>query len=137
MSSSTKEIILSLLKFLSDKIPSGCQVEIGTLRCIAGHICYGDGPPSTEHMLLLEDLEQDGVLTTEADSYTVKGDKIPHVPDAMQGDKVLELLLKSMGISGLTNRDASTGPNKDIRGVMWDLLLDFVERYRKEAEASS
>ncbi|MBL8635324.1 MAG: hypothetical protein JNM40_19010 [Myxococcales bacterium] len=137
MSSSAKEKILSLLKFLSDNIPSGCQVEIGTLQCIAGHICYGDGPMSTEHTQLLQELEREGVLTTEADSYTVNGDKIPPATEAMQDDKVFELLLKSMGISGLTNPDASTGPNKDIRPIMWDLLLDFVERYRKEAGASS
>lgn len=132
-----KDRMLSLLKCLSDK-RSACQVEKRMLGIIAGHIAFGPTGPITEvHQQLLSELERDGVLTASADAYTLDGGKIPEGTVSMHDDDVLELLLKSIGISGLIKEGANIGPNKDILPVMWDLLLSFAERHRTQPITST
>lgn len=136
MSNPAKGRILSLLKFLSDI--RVCQVEKGTLSIIAGHIVYSPIDPITEeHKQLLSEVEGLGVLTASDDVYTLDGGQIPEGTVSMSGDDVLGLLLKSIGISGLIEKDAASGPNKDILPVMWDLLLNFADRHRNQSGTSS
>jgi hypothetical protein len=132
-----KDRMLGLLKFLSDK-KSACQVEKSMLGIIAGHIAFGPTGSITEvHQQLLSELEIDGVLTASADSCTIEEGKIPEGTVSMSDDDVLELLLKSIGISGLIKIDANRGPNKDILPVMWELLLSFAERHRTQSRPST
>jgi hypothetical protein len=137
ISNPAKDRMLRLLKFLSDK-KSACQVEKSMLGIIVGHIAFGPTCPITEvHQQLLSELERDGVLTASADSCTIEEGKIPEGTVSMSDDDVLELLLKSIGISGLIKVDANRGPNKDILPVMWDLLLSFAERHRTQPRPST
>lgn len=124
---------LSLLRFLSDKIPN-CQVEKGTLKSIVGHIVSGLTHQSSEaHDQILSELEAEAVLTGDTVTYTLNGHMIPDGTVAMSNDDVLELLLAAINISGLITAAA---PNKAIFPVMWTLLLDFTERHRSQPRAS-